>query len=227
MGDAGGIWAVVPVKEIGEAKQRLAVSYAPAFRQGLVRAMVEDVLAALAAAPLAGLVVVTLDPVAADLARRYGARIFETGARDGQTGAVRAAVARLAAEGCRTMLTMPGDIPRVTADEVRQLIAKHKAAPAFSIVPAHDQRGSNAILCSPPDVVPLSFGNDSFLPHLDTARRHGIEPTIVPLPGIGLDIDNPIDLELFMRERSQTRAWRYLEAQGLVPASAKPKGHAA
>jgi 2-phospho-L-lactate/phosphoenolpyruvate guanylyltransferase len=137
----------------------------------------------------------------------------------------RAAAARLAAEGCRAMLTMPGDIPRASADEVRQLTAVHKAAPSFSIVPAHDSRGSNAILCSPPDRVPLRFGNDSFRPHLDAARRCGIEPTILNLPGIGLDIDNPLDM--FMREKSPTRTWRYLEAQGLVPAPAQSKGHAA
>lgn len=227
MQDLGDIWAVVPVKEFGEAKQRLALAYSPEFRRGLVRAMVEDVLAALAAAPLAGIVVVTLDPVAREMAQRYGARIIEDGAHDGQTGAVGAAAARLVVEGCRTMLTMPGDIPRVSADEVRQLIAVHKPAPSFSIVPAHDQRGSNAILCSPPDLVKLRFGNDSFRPHLDAARRCGIEPTILPLPGIGLDIDNPVDLAMFMREKSPTWAWRYLEAQGLVPAPAPSKGHAA
>jgi 2-phospho-L-lactate/phosphoenolpyruvate guanylyltransferase len=45
----------------------------------------------------------------------------------------------------------------------------------------------------------LRFGDDSFLPHLAAARALGIEPTIVKLPGIGLDIDQPRDLQAFRR----------------------------
>jgi 2-phospho-L-lactate guanylyltransferase len=180
--------------------------------------MMQDVLAALAQVPeLAGTVVVTLDPDAAELARLRGEEIFEAGARDGHTGAVMAAVRRFVREGRGGVLIVPGDIPFIAPDEVSRLIAAHGTSPAFSIVPAHDRRGSNAILMTPPDAVPLAFGNDSFYPHLDAARARGIEPTIVPMPGIGLDIDNPEDLALLMRQPSRpTHAWTYLSDVGLV-----------
>ena len=193
------IVAVVPVKDFAAAKSRLA-PHAPDFRRGLARAMLDDVLAALAATTqLAGLVVVTVDPIARELAIRYGARVFEDGACDGHTGAVMAAAQQLAAEGRAGMLTVPGDIPLITPEEVSRVLAAHGEAPAFSIVPAHDRRGSNAILMTPPDAVPLAFGDDSFLPHLAAARRRGVEPAILPLPGIGLDIDNDRDLALLLR----------------------------
>ena len=211
------IFAVVPVKGTLEAKSRLGPDYPAEFRCGLAQAMLEDVLTALCAAQeLAGVVVVTVDPQARATAARFGARVLEDGARDGHTGAVVAAGRRLAAEGRAGMLTVPGDIPLITADEVACLFAAHGEAPAFSIVPAHDRRGSNAILMTPPDAVPLAFGNDSFLPHLDAARQLGIEPAIVPLPGIGLDIDNGPDLALLMRTPSPTRTWAFLAARGLV-----------
>lgn len=217
MKGAGDIWAVVPVKEIDGAKSRLSNACSAEFRRGLAGAMVEDVLNALANVPeLAGIAVVTLDPGAVVLAAKYGARVFEDGARDGHTGAVMAAARRLAREGHGGMLTVPGDIPGVTANEVSRLIAVHRDAPAFSIVPAHDRRGSNAIMMTPPDAVPLTFGDDSFLPHLEAARRLGIEPTIVAMPGIGLDIDNFQDLALLMQSPSPTRSWAFLAAQGLV-----------
>jgi 2-phospho-L-lactate guanylyltransferase len=60
--------------------------------------------------------------------------------------------------------------------------------------------------------VPLSFGNDSFLPHLATARQMGIEPNVIELAGIGLDIDNPADLAAFMAVPSQTRTRALLES---------------
>jgi len=159
--------------------------------------MLEDVFDALAAcADLAGIAVVTVEPVAQALAVRIGARVLSEGARDGHTSAVSAATMLLAAERRAGMLTLPGDIPGVTPAEIAILLARHAPAPAFTIAPAHDRRGSNAILCSPPDAVPLAFGDDSFLPHLAAARGRGIVPEIVELAGIGMDIDAPGDLTL-------------------------------
>ena len=130
--------------------------------------------------------------------------MIEDGARDGHTGAVAAAARLLAAEGCAGMLTLPGDIPLVTAAEIGQLIAAHAPAPSFTIVPSHDERGSNAILLSPPDAVPLRFGDDSFFPHLRAAEARGISAD-GPAPARDrLDIDNPEDLAAFMRQPSQT-----------------------
>ena len=54
----------------------------PQQRETLAAAMLEDVLAALAEAPLDGIMVNTLDPVATELARRYGARVVTDDARE-------------------------------------------------------------------------------------------------------------------------------------------------
>jgi len=202
-----GIWAVVPLKQTTDAKQRLAGALGAPLRRRLALAMAHDVLAALAASEgLAGLAVVTLDPQASALARHFGARVLTEGAADGQTGAVNATAHTLRREGGGAMLTIPGDVPLITPQEVEQLIAAHDRRPDFVIAPAHDGRGSNAVLCAPPDAVRLKFGDDSFLPHLAAARALGLEPKIVRLAGIGLDIDHPRDLAAFMGVTSQTRA---------------------
>ena len=212
------IWACVPVKEFTGAKSRLSEMLSPAQREILAATMVEDVLAALAGATrLAGIMVNTVDPRAAELARRYGARVVTDGARDGHTGAVNGMARVLLAEGNGALLTLPGDIPRVTSAEIDAVVAACQPAPSFTIVPAHDELGSNAILCAPPDSVPLRFGEDSYFPHLAAARRQGIEPTIVRLPGIGLDIDYPVDLRAFLRAtpRMPTRTLALLETLGV------------
>ncbi|MBV9377512.1 MAG: 2-phospho-L-lactate guanylyltransferase [Alphaproteobacteria bacterium] len=201
------MWAVVPAKELIRAKERLGMVLSPERRRALMMAMLEDVLTALAATPdLGGLAVVTVDIEAHRLATRYGARIIEIGARDGHTGAVTAAAKLLASEGRPGMLTVPGDIPLVTPAEIAQLLAAHRAAPAFTIAPSRDEQGSNAIICSPPDAVPLRFGENSFFPHLRAAEACGIEPTVLRLPGIALDLDTPEDLADFARLPSRTRA---------------------
>ena len=85
-----GIWAVVPVKEMAGAKQRLASCLSPEERRALATIMLEDVLDALSAVPqLAGILLVTVDPVATSLAGRYGARIVTQGAREGQPAPLR------------------------------------------------------------------------------------------------------------------------------------------
>ena len=215
MSGAADIWAVVPVKDTGDAKQRLTHALTARQRQELALAMVEDVLDTLAATPgLAGLAVVTVDPSVQELAAKRRISVFADDARSGHTAAVAGAARRLAAEGHGGMLAMPGDVPLVSAAEVVRLLQAHGSAPAFTICPAHDGRGSNAVICSPPDAVPLEFGNDSFLPHLATARARGIEPAVLHLPGVGLDIDNPADIETFMRVPSHTRARQVLERAG-------------
>lgn len=209
--NSAGIWAVVPVKETDGAKQRLAAALSPAQRQALALAMLEDVLAALAEVKgFAGITLVTVDADAAALAKQYGAECRADGARDGHTGAVTAAGRRLAASGAPGMLTLPGDIPLVTAGEIAQLLAAHRPAPAFTIAPSHDEMGSNAVLMSPPDAVPLRFGEDSFFPHLAAAEARGLAPTVLHLPGIALDIDNPADLAHFASLGSRTRAGLWL-----------------
>jgi 2-phospho-L-lactate guanylyltransferase len=210
---AGGIWAVVPIKETELAKQRLAHLFSQQFRRQLVLTMFEEVMRAVAAVPdLGGIAVVTLDPAAKDIALRFGAQIWADGARDGHTGAVTAAARRLAASGA-SMLTLPGDIPLVSPADIRHVLDAHRSGRAFTIVPAHDEQGSNTILCSPADAVPLRFGANSFFPHLDAARQCGLVPTVVELAAIGLDLDEPSDIAEFMQIPSATATRRLLETQ--------------
>jgi 2-phospho-L-lactate guanylyltransferase len=212
------VWAAVPVKAFTGAKQRTASVLTPAQRELLAATMLEDVLAALSGATrLAGILVSTIDPVAADLAVRYGAKVVTEATLNGHTSAVNGMARVLTAEGRGAMLTVPGDIPRLTAAEIDAVVASCLPPSSFTIVPAHDELGSNAILCAPPFSVPLRFGDDSYFPHLISARARGIEPTIVRLPGIGLDIDHPADIRAFMaaRPRMPTRTLALLERFGL------------
>jgi 2-phospho-L-lactate/phosphoenolpyruvate guanylyltransferase len=205
------IWAVIPVKGGALAKQRLAEAFSPRLRKDLALAMFQDVLDAVMAVPeLSGVVVVTADLTVGEVGRRAGAEIWSDGAHDGHTGAVTAAARRLAADRL-AMLTIPGDVPLVSGVDISSVIAAHLAAPGFTIVPAWDEHGSNTIVCSPADVVPLRFGPDSYFPHLAAASAAGLTPNIVRNQAIALDIDEPADLFRFMERLSATRSWKLLD----------------
>ena len=208
-------WIIVPVKDTRHSKQRLIASLDAHQRRLLALAMLEDVLAAIAPVrDLARCAVVTIDPEATAMAERYGLRVLTEGAGEGHTGSVSAAARLLGREGASGFLTLPGDIPNISTSEVEALLRVHREAPAFTIAPSHDELGSNAVACSPVDAVPLRFGTDSYFPHLAAARRTGIEPAVLRLPGIAMDIDTPEDLARFMRQepRVPTRALAYLES---------------
>ena len=219
------IWAIVPIKELDGAKQRLAPLLSPAQRRALIEVMMGEVLEAVAATnALAGLIVVTVDPQATALATRLGARVVTDGARDGHTGSVMGGVRLLAKEGRGGMLTLPADIPAVTPQEISLVIGAHLPGPAFTISPAHDLLGSNTVICSPPGAVPLRFGENSFYPHLEAAEKIGIEPTVMPQPGIAMDIDHPVDLAAFlaMPQSVGTRTRAFLEEAGIVELLSDP-----
>ena len=211
------IWAVVPVKDIKDAKQRLASVLAPHERVALFRAMLHDVLSALSAATrLSGVMLVTRDPEVIALARDYGALVLLERANQGQTAAVSAGAQMLAAEGVTGMIAVPADVPLISAGDVEQLLSAHDCAPAVTIAPARDRLGSNAVICSPPLLLPLAFGDNSFYPHLARARAQGVEPRVVESPAFALDIDRLDDLQALVEFTSATRAQRYLQRSGIA-----------
>lgn len=211
------LWAVLPVKNVKNAKQRLAPVLQPPERRRLFQAMVEDVLEALASSPgLAGVVMVTRDAAAKRLAKLHNARVLVEKANTGHTEASMFGASTLAAEGATGMIQVPGDLPNLTPDDIQSMLDAHGDAPAVTIAPSRDKRGSNAVACSPPDLLPLRFGDDSFSPHLARARDLGVEPAIVKRPGLGLDIDTPDDLRAFLAAPSPTRTLAYLTESGIA-----------
>ena len=218
MSGVADIWAVIPVKETVAAKARLAEAMPRHLRSGFALAMLQDVLESVVQARgLAGIAIVTVDAAARELALRFGCRILTVEARGGHTAAVAAAARTRADEGRTGMLQRPGDIPLVRADEISLLVALRRAAPSLTIVPSHDDLGSNAVLVCPPTAVPLSFGDDSFYPHLRAAQARGVKPLIVRQHGISLDIDRPEDIAALARSSTLTYTQAFLERHGLTP----------
>jgi 2-phospho-L-lactate guanylyltransferase len=205
---------LVPVKELTNAKQRLAPMLEPSARTQLARAMLQDVLEALAEFGGDEVSLVTSDLLAMELAKSYGFGIIRDDSNQSETAAIALATRACEDRGVQSTLVIPADIPLIAAPELKAIYEK---APQIGsvLVPAHDGRGTNAILQRPAALFPLRFGNDSFLPHLAAAKATDQSCIVLSLSGIGLDIDTPEDLRALALaagdKRSQALARRLLK----------------
>jgi len=196
--DLGSTWALVPLRGLEDAKTRLGAELDPEERLELVIAMASRTLAATRdAAGIAGTVLVTADPAAAELAAGFGARTIVQ-RLPGLNAALREARAVAAELGSTAVLVLPIDLPAVSPAALGELLAEGVGAleagrPLVVVVPDRHARGTNALLVSPPTAIEPAFGEASLATHLAAAvaagavvREHGGPLTI--------DVDTGADL---------------------------------
>jgi 2-phospho-L-lactate guanylyltransferase len=196
---------LIPVKNLSAAKQRLAAVLNQPARTELAQAMLHDVVASIAPwARRPACALVTSDPFALELARRYDFEVIPDATNPGETGAIEMATQICVARGSDSTLVIPADIPLIQASELEQILADAPAEGSV-LAPAADGRGTNAAFRRPANLFPLRFGNDSFKPHLAAAQATGKPCIVLQLPGIAVDVDNPEDLERVVALPGETR----------------------
>jgi 2-phospho-L-lactate guanylyltransferase len=197
---------LIPVKNLANAKQRLASVLDQPSRTELAQAMLSDIFEALGGwANRPPVAIVTSDSFATSLARQFDFEVMPDTSNRSETDAIEMATAACVARGADSTLVIPGDIPLVQAWEFERIL---EVAPLEGSVlsPAADRRGTNAVLRRPAGLFPLKFGNDSFKPHLAAAQATGKPCIVLPLPGIALDVDNPTDLRRLAEVAGTTRS---------------------
>jgi 2-phospho-L-lactate/phosphoenolpyruvate guanylyltransferase len=197
---------LVPVKNLSGAKQRLASLLDQATRTELAQTMLVDVLETLASwAGRPEVAVVTSDPFAFELARRFTFEVIPDSANRSETDAIEMATQVCESRGVDFTWVIPGDVPLIQVWELEKIL---QAAPEEGavLVAAADGRGTNAAFRRPAGLFPLRFGNDSFEPHLAAARATGKPVVVLPLPGIALDVDSPADLRRLADLPGQARS---------------------
>jgi 2-phospho-L-lactate guanylyltransferase len=186
------IWAIVPVKRLSRAKQRLAPVLSRSERAKLARTMLHEVLTTLCATPeLAGIVVVTGDPMVANLATLFDARVVGDVSETGVNAAVEQGLKALDASA--GALIVPADVPFATAGDLGAVIDELGRHPVV-LVPALSDGGTNALAMRSINLIAPSFGDDSFARHQALVRERGIGCGVVRADGLGRDIDCPGDL---------------------------------
>jgi 2-phospho-L-lactate guanylyltransferase len=201
--------AILPVKQFTRAKQRLGRSVEDQLRLQLARAMVTDVLQALAdTAEIELTIVVTRERAIEDAARAHGALIVDDEGEDaGQSAAAALGIAVASRDGFERILCVPGDCPALDPAELAVLLAAPAAPAEVVIIPDRHGEGTNGLLLSPPGAISPSFGPGSRERHRQLAEAAGASWRIAQPPSLLLDIDTGADLAL-LRERLSASAGR-------------------
>jgi 2-phospho-L-lactate/phosphoenolpyruvate guanylyltransferase len=218
--------AILPVKRFAAAKSRLGESVAEELRARLARAMVADVLQALAqSASIERTIVVTCEPSLPETAREHGALVIADSAEDGQSAAVLLGIERAQADGYERVLCIPGDCPALDPAELDALLAAADAHHhdegdtrpddasrgegthrEVTIIPDRHGGGTNGLLLSPPDAIAPSFGPDSRARHEALALTAGARYHVAHPASLLLDIDTGADLAALQDRLGATRA---------------------
>lgn len=195
---------VIPVRDFADAKSRLEPLLEPSRREGLARWLCERTLMFFRdRMPEQDVLVVTACEAIAQLASRYGAAVLRERHVSGMSAAAQLAAEWSCAHGYESQLLIPADIAQLDEVELRTLINHPRPVPSVLISPAHD-RGTNALLTTPPNVLPFHFGPHSSDQHRNAAQQRGITCSLVHLPKLRFDIDTPDDLAHLAGELNQS-----------------------
>jgi 2-phospho-L-lactate guanylyltransferase len=191
------LWAIVPVKPLRRGKSRLADVLSQDERTDLNRRLLAHTLDTLIGMPeLEQVLVVSRDQSALALAREHGARtVQESGAPQLNLALARATIVAKNYV-TRGVLIIPADLPLISEDDVRTMLARAQDPPVVVIAPDRHHNGTNALLVSPAGLIDYEFGPGSFQRHCERVRASGAKLVVCELPSLALDMDLPEDLAM-------------------------------
>src|SRR6266478_958684 len=207
---------LLPIKDLRQAKQRLAPLLNPEERFALAQAMLADTIRAVRGVRRAGKIFVVTNYIPAMVvAEANGWDLLREEQQISESVSVDAASRCCAERGVTSLLRLPLDVPLVQASDIDELLALECAPPALVIVPSRD--GTGTILRTPPALFPSHFGTGSFAKHCGEAQRAGAQIVVRRNASLEMDVDDEADLRALAREDlcgTETSAW--LERSGLL-----------
>ncbi|NVM03194.1 MAG: 2-phospho-L-lactate guanylyltransferase [Candidatus Helarchaeota archaeon] len=202
---------IIPVKSLKLAKLRLSSILNAEQRKMLCVNMFKDVIqAASLAKKTKKIVTISSDPSILDIGSQFGDIIseqLETNINESINSAIDFAMKKKS----DSVLIIPGDIPLITPIDIDQIFNYEINPPTIIISPSIRRNGTNLLFLMPSNIIKIEYGEDSFQKHIEKARIiENLNLIIYNSRNIGLDIDLPEDIFLFLKTPSQTLTYQYL-----------------
>jgi 2-phospho-L-lactate guanylyltransferase len=197
--------ALVPLKDLVQAKSRLAGLLRPSERRALAQAMVEDVLRVLARhSEIEQITLVSDDPGAGLLAQKYAVQYWpeKSLGTQGLNALVQSASERLLAGGEPPLLVLHGDLPLLTEEDISAVLVSQRNLRGLIIGCDRQGTGTNLLAFDATCMPHFCFGVDSCNGHQASARSLGVPVQILQRTGISVDVDDASDLQCVMGQLS-------------------------
>ena len=205
------VFTIIPVKNLDEAKSRLSTVLPSYKRRELCIIMLEDILNVVKSVKnISQTVVIGSDLEVFNTAKRFNNE-FIMESRIGLNQAVSQAIDWCYKKDATSVLILPIDIPLVTAIDLDEMLSL-KDKSSIVISPSKSGDGTNALLLTPPNIIPIFYGPQSFQKHLHEAFKNGISCKCYKSDRIALDIDTIEDLnDYILTGTNDKNSFKWLE----------------
>ena len=205
--------ALVPLKNLSEAKRRLANHLRPQERKALVLAMLDDVLTALnASKQFSQIHVITPDrSVEKRTALHRVGFIKQKGA--GLNSAVRQGLRELKHSRKAPVTIVLADLPLAEPSDFRKLVEISKETPRVVLAPSM-KGGTNVMLRTPPAFINTYYGRWSYAKHLRAAQQKHAAVYSISNPRLSFDVDDVHDLRMLVKQDRQHKTNASQSAKG-------------
>lgn len=204
------VFIIIPVKRLGMAKSRLSPLLSLNERKQFCLEMLKDVLTSVKTAKFVHqTVVMSMDEMALRVAKSFDAIPFIE-SKLGLNQAISEVTKWCIERGVSSTLILPADIPLVTSLDLNGILSLGKNW-EIVVSPSGSKEGTNALLLTPPNVIPPFYGQHSFRRHIEEALARGIGIHIFRSSRVALDIDTVEDLITFLGLKAEeTRSYNFL-----------------
>lgn len=191
------ILAIVPVKPFSEGKSRLRTCYSLEELYRINRNSLSRTLKTLQSCPeIEQIWVVCRDETVLDLAKTEGVEGLLEHEPYSLNHGLAQALAHVNGRQTQRILIIPTDLPRLQTEDIECLIADGQNQASITLVPDHNQTGTNAVLLNSVKGFVPQFGRYSFQKHTNQALSLTRNVTIKLIENIQHDLDTSTDLDM-------------------------------
>ena len=200
------MWALIPVNDFSESFSRLSENLDSDQRRELTQVMATQVYEA----------VFSIRRIEKEWLKSFDNQKI-TFLKDPKIKKLKAKITHAAKwiqnQGIQQMLYLSVDLPFVQETDIANFIAEHQGG--LSIVRAHKENGTNALILDLPTTLKFQFGINSFDKHLAAAKEQKIKTKIVEIKNLSLDIDTRSDLREFKKSSMNTQFLNFIQRHNL------------
>jgi len=186
------ILAILPVKNLNQAKSRLSHEMNQQQRESLTFNLLGRTLGILKSSEcIDDILMVSRDVKIRSMAEMENVLFLEEQGTD-LNQALEQATRWSIEQHYSAILILPLDIPFLTKEDIDSITKMgNEKREIVIIAPDREMKGTNALLVKPPGILQYQFGLESFRRHWQQAQDKHIENKIYYSTKIGFDVDSP------------------------------------